>query len=639
MRRRSAIVGLTLALALHPKLAPAQWIEMKSPHFVITSNASQSSTRTLLWQLEQVRSAIGALFTWARVDPDQPIVVIAVKDERGMRALAPKYWEQKGGMRPASVWVTGADGHYLAIRSDLQAEDRDTINPYVNAYYSYVSLILQQSLDRDLPLWFTRGFAGVLSNTIVRDTHILFGPPIPWHLEQLRDGARLPLSALMSVTRTSPELARGDGLSRFDAQSWALVHFLMFGDRGVRRPTLNRFATLIASGSDPATAVRESLGKLEDLERDLHFYINRSLYTFLQVTVDASVERERVPARPLAPTDVAAAHALFHVAMNRPADARAAIEQARRADPAPADSFLAEALMFDREGNSDAARAAFQQAVDRGSASAYAHYRLAALRWRPQPDRDTLAEIEKLLLKTVALNNRHDAAYAYLGEVRSLLGNPEAAGLVRRAISLAPTKARHHLTAAGVLMRAKVPDEALKEARAALSLAQDAESRNAAEAMIRSIEQAPSVRPSDPTPAQKPVAPPATAEPVRVGGGVLPPRVLEEVKAGYSAEAVRMRIEGILHYDVVVRADGRVERTELTKCDVKSRLQDSTSERDAKPRDALLQSRFKAGSCDETFGLSAEGARALEQWRFLPGTRDGNAIPVIVEVQMTFTLK
>ena len=81
-----------------------------------------------------------------------------------------------------------------------------------------------------------------------------------------------------------------------------------------------------------------------------------------------------------------------------------------------------------------------------------------------------------------------------------------------------------------------------------------------------------------------------------------------------------MRIEGILYYEAVVRVDGTVGRTTVTACKVKSGLQDSASEEDAKAREALQQSRFKAGSCDETFGLSAEGARALEQWRFLPGT-------------------
>ena len=39
---------------------------------------------------------------------------------------------------------------------------------------------------------------------------------------------------LITVTRSSKEYTQGDGLSRFDAQAWTLVHFLMFGQNAAR---------------------------------------------------------------------------------------------------------------------------------------------------------------------------------------------------------------------------------------------------------------------------------------------------------------------------------------------------------------------------------------------------------------------
>src|SRR3982750_437154 len=149
-----------------------------------------------------------------------------------MKSGARSYWEQKGGLPPASLWVGGPDQNYLALRSDVEARDEIHINPYVTSYFSYVSLILQQSVGHSLPLWFSRGLAGVMSNTIVRESKIYLGPPIPWHLERLREGMRLKLPALLKVARNSPEFRKGEDLSTFDAESWALVHFLMFGDNG-----------------------------------------------------------------------------------------------------------------------------------------------------------------------------------------------------------------------------------------------------------------------------------------------------------------------------------------------------------------------------------------------------------------------
>ena len=196
MRTRTALVLVVCVVVSWTARARAadQWIEVKSPHFTVISNAGDRAARGLAWQLEQVRSAMQGLWAWARIDLNRPMCVIAVKDEGSMRQLAPGYWEQRGGMRPASVWVTGLDQHYLTIRTDVRASDTDTINPHVTAYFSYISLIMGQSLDPDLPLWFSRGFAGVLSNTLVRDEFVLVGAPIPWELQRLREGTRPPLA-------------------------------------------------------------------------------------------------------------------------------------------------------------------------------------------------------------------------------------------------------------------------------------------------------------------------------------------------------------------------------------------------------------------------------------------------------------
>ena len=115
-----------------------------------------------------------------------------------------------------------------------------TVNPYMTAYYAYVDLVLAQSIDRELPLWFRHGFSGVLSNTIVRDDHILLGAPIPWQLEILRERPLLPLSKLLAVTRRSPEVLEADRREIFDAETWAFVHFLMFGEERRRAEKLVR---------------------------------------------------------------------------------------------------------------------------------------------------------------------------------------------------------------------------------------------------------------------------------------------------------------------------------------------------------------------------------------------------------------
>jgi TonB family protein len=43
-------------------------------------------------------------------------------------------------------------------------------------------------------------------------------------------------------------------------------------------------------------------------------------------------------------------------------------------------------------------------------------------------------------------------------------------------------------------------------------------------------------------------------------------------------------------------------------------------------------------SLDKRYGLDEECVKALKQWQFTPGQKDGVAVPVIVDVEMTFSI-
>jgi len=470
--------------------AADQWIEVKSAHFTLLSNAGDGRTRKLAWQLEQLRGALTALWSWMKPDLNKPLRILVLKDETSMREFAPEYWERRGGVRPASLWVTGPDQHYLAVRADVEVDDQITLNPYLTAYFSYGGLVLDQSIDTDLPFWFMRGFTGILSNTIVREDRVLFGPIIPWHINALRDLPRLPLAKLVTITRRSAELKQSEFLQTFDAQTWALVHYLLFGDQGKRAPQLAAFVRLATEGKDPVAAFTEALGPIDAVEGGLLIYVQRSLFAYQQVRVDVSVQREKFPVRQIPAAEAASTKALFHAVMDRPTESRAAIAEARKLDAKDATSYAAEALVLDGEKKRAEAKAAYAKAVEFGTTSAYAHYRLAGLTWQPQPSKDTLTELEGLLSKAVDRNVRYAAAYAWLGEIRVSLGNAEGIGLIRRAITLEPREATHRLRAANVMLRQGKPAEARVDAQAALTLAETDDERRRAQELLDAIAKA-----------------------------------------------------------------------------------------------------------------------------------------------------
>jgi Flp pilus assembly protein TadD len=472
----SAAVLCLSATALTPDVTQAaadQWFEIKSANFTIWANANDGNTRTLVWQLEQVRNVAKNLWPWMNVDLPKPLVIIALKDEQSMKKLAPQYWEIKGGARPGSVWVTGPDHHYIAIRTDMRGRDDVMVNPHTSAYFSYANMVFSSSFAAPLPMWLSRGLSGVVSNTLVRDNDVVIGAAIPWHLERLRE-RRLPLRQMLATTRQSPDFRSAEGQRYFDAQSWAFVHYLMFSEKGIHSSKLNAFVAAIGRGESPDAAFRAAIGNIDDYERGFAGYVNRNLYSAGLVKADMGVDRERFPARQMNAAEGMLAQASFHVAMRRTVEARTLLDEAAKSDPTSPAVGVLEGLMLDQAGNAAGARTAYARAIERGTDSAYAWYRSAMLAWR-DADAPALDSIEKHLARAVELDPKFAAAHASLAEARAMMNGAQSAIVphMQKAVSLDPLNPWHRLVAARILMRLNASEEARKAVESAVALADD----------------------------------------------------------------------------------------------------------------------------------------------------------------------
>ena len=93
------------------------------------------------------------------------------------------------------------------------------------------------------------------------------------------------------------------------------------------------------------------------------------------------------------------------------------------------------------------------------------------------------------------------------------------------------------------------------------------------------------------------------------GNGVTLPRILREVKPAYTSDAMRAKVQGTVLLQCVVRPDGSVADIQVLR------------------------------SLDSVVGLDQEAMKAARQWRFAPGTRMGQAVPVQITIELTFTLR
>lgn len=91
--------------------------------------------------------------------------------------------------------------------------------------------------------------------------------------------------------------------------------------------------------------------------------------------------------------------------------------------------------------------------------------------------------------------------------------------------------------------------------------------------------------------------------------GVTVPTVIQQVRPSYTADAMRMRIQGVAMVECVVMPDGTVGDARIIR------------------------------SLDSRFGLDAEAIAAAKRWRFRPGTLHGKPVPVIVTIELTFSVR
>jgi TonB family protein len=104
-----------------------------------------------------------------------------------------------------------------------------------------------------------------------------------------------------------------------------------------------------------------------------------------------------------------------------------------------------------------------------------------------------------------------------------------------------------------------------------------------------------------------PVAPPAGWPPAGAfhpGGGVTAPKAVFEVRPAHSRLAAQAGIQGRVGVEAIVRADGTVG-------------------------DAIV-----VRSLDGAFGVDRNAIEAVKQWRFVPGTRMGEPVAVVITIEV-----
>jgi hypothetical protein len=169
------------------------------------------------------------------VDLGKPLVIFAVKNEDTLKLLLPAYWETKGRLHPAGIFMPGEARHYVAVRTNIEAD-----NPYEVVYHEYTHAIMNLNF-RGLPVWLGEGLAEYFANSAIHDKEVEIGKISPYHLQVLQSTRLIPVDALMQAGADSPYYNEQNRATVFYAESWAIVHYLLTDPGARKRQLLTAF--------------------------------------------------------------------------------------------------------------------------------------------------------------------------------------------------------------------------------------------------------------------------------------------------------------------------------------------------------------------------------------------------------------
>jgi tetratricopeptide (TPR) repeat protein len=473
-----------VTLSASAKDSADHWFEVRSQHFVVLTDTNEKQARRIASQFERMRSVFHLLMPTASDSAGSPIFVLALKDKKAFQTLEPEAYLAKGQLDLAGMFMRAPDKNYILLRLDAQGE-----HPFATVYHEYTHFMMRDASEW-IPLWLNEGLAEFYQNTDIQEKDVLLGQPSQDDILYLRQNRLLPLTTLLKVDQTSPYYHEEQKGSVFYAESWALTHYIEITDRQKGTHRLEDYAKLLIKKEDPVVAAQQAFGDLNQLQRSLNSYISQGQFMMFKMNTAITADQSTFQVRAIPTCDADAIRADVLVYNQRTKDAQALIDSTLRDDPKNALAHETMGYLKFREGDMQAARKLYGEAVQLDSQSYLAHYYYAVMSMR-SADNGQDPEIESSLRTCMKLNPNFAPAYDALAMHYSM--DPakahEAHMLNIQAISLDPDNLNYRLNAAAVLMSDHRDDDAINVLKVASHVAKTPEQVASVQARIGQIEQ------------------------------------------------------------------------------------------------------------------------------------------------------
>ena len=492
--RSAAALAIVVLVSSLSQAKHEQWIEVRSAHFLVVSNAGEKQARKTALQFEEIRAVFRESIAIANAHPSPFVTVLAARDEGTMRELLPEYWV-KGHTHPAGLFSDRLYQYFAAVQLDADtqyepADPRVKSNPFDTLYHEYYHSITMPYFP-DLPVWLSEGLAEVFGHTEIQEKYVGMGESDSLLLTELNQQPLIPLNILFKVDQSSPYYNESNRSSIFYAESWALTHYLMVGDRQAHKQLLVSYLDALDRGKSEEEAANLAFGDLNKLQATLQGYVHQALFFYLKLP-PPKVADDNPKVRVLSDGEAEAYRGGFAAVRGQNQQAAELLTDAVRLDPNVAIGHEYLAMTQFLAGQREKALESASRSVALNPDNASARYLRAVIATSGGGMMTTNAPVEEDLRKAIALDPDFSPPYALLGVYLAARtqNHADALQFARKAVALEPASSNYQLSLAQVLARMNEFKEADIAAARATAWARNPQEKANAEAVQSFLEQA-----------------------------------------------------------------------------------------------------------------------------------------------------
>ena len=434
-----ALCGLSVNV-----IARDSWVSVRSKHLLVIGNGSEKEIRQVTARLEQFREVVSTLLAKAGSDSAIPTTVIVFKDDTS-------YGPFKVSENNSGYFQPGQDVNYITLSTESRG-DRD---PFSTIFHEYTHLLVNDTFGKT-PAWFNEGLAELYSTLSVSDDQrVVIGRPIRRHISTLQQNSLLPLRTLLEVDYKSPFYNESQKQSIFYAEAWALMHYLMMTDNGVRAPHVLEFLQLLNAHTALEPAFQKAFNtSIESVENALRGYVLQDHFRTNDLTFTRKIQPSiEMTSASLSEAEVFAYQGDLLIHSNRN-EAETYLLKAVALDPNLIQAHASLGMARYRQGRMSEALPSLERAVEANSQNALVQYYYAAILSRPAENETTLtlglapetaAKARAALKNAIALRPDFHDSYNLLAYVNLVMGTDidETIELLNGVLARSPERNDH----------------------------------------------------------------------------------------------------------------------------------------------------------------------------------------------------